>query len=109
MRMGQLQEAEEHFRHAADAQAGESGGLYDLGNIYLRRSKYREAIDCFERLMPNASRGTSFVPQLLAEAYVGAGDEARAVHVLDRLGMSAQQIATEVEQYRQNVSRRKVQ
>jgi tetratricopeptide (TPR) repeat protein len=105
-RRGQLDDAEVNFRRAADAGGDGSTGLYDLGNIYLERKKYREAIDCFERLLPGASHGISFVPQMLAEAYVGVGDGGNAVRVLNGLGMPPERIAAEMDQLRQSVSRR---
>jgi hypothetical protein len=85
---------------------GGFGGLYDLGNIYLKRQKYREAIECFEPLISESSRGLSFVPQLLAEAHIGVGDEAKALGVLNRLGMSPERITAEMDHLRANVSRR---
>jgi hypothetical protein len=106
MKKGQLEQAETYFLRAADEQGGGLAGLTDLGEIYLRRGKYRQAIECFERLMPTVLSGSSAVPQMLAEAYVGVGDEPRALQVLERLGMPTEFVATEMERYRQNVSQR---
>jgi lipopolysaccharide biosynthesis regulator YciM len=105
-RRGQLDDAEREFQLAIQVGGGKSG-WYDLGNIYIQRRKYRQAIDCFERLLPDLSRGVSVVPTLLAEAYIGVGDEANAARVLrDRFGMSDQTVTIELERLRQNVNRR---
>lgn len=106
LRRSQLDDAEREFQLAAQVGGGKSG-LGDLGYIYIQRRKYREAVDCFERLLPDLSRGNSLVPQLLAEAYIGVGDESNAVRVLiDKLGMSDQTLAMELERLRQSVNRR---
>src|SRR5262249_30395762 len=68
MRQGHLEEAEAHFRRVADILPGEPGVPYNLGDVFLRRGKYREAIDCLERLMPTIRHGLSAVPQMLADA-----------------------------------------
>jgi hypothetical protein len=108
---GQLEEAEQHFRAAADLQAEATagiGGMYDLGVIYLQRKKYREAISCFERLVTSkSSHGEmSLVPELLAQGYIGIGDDVGATRVLERAGVPDTLLATTLDRLRQAVSRR---
>jgi tetratricopeptide (TPR) repeat protein len=108
---GQLEEAERHFRAAADLQAGATGGIggmYDLGVIYVQRKKYREAIRCFERLetLKRSHGGISLVPEFLAQAYIGVGDDASATRALERAGIPDALLAPTLDRLRQAVSRR---
>ena len=74
--------------------------------VYLRQSRYREAVDCFEPLMGDALVGNTAVQQNLALAYVGLADEAKAMRVLSTLGWSDDRLAKELESLRQVVASR---
>jgi hypothetical protein len=105
LRSNQLVEAERQYRAALDIDADNAGTLIDLGGLYLRLAKYREAAGCLERV-PLVGGDGGFVHLLLAQAYIGLGDDGRAVQVLTRAGLPNSMIATELERLKNAVARR---
>jgi len=103
-RKNQLVEAEQLFRAALNIDADNTGILIELGGVYLGLAKYRDAAACLERV-PLGGDG-NVTSELLAQAYIGLGDDGRAVQVLTRAGMPNDLIATEIERLKNVVARR---
>jgi tetratricopeptide (TPR) repeat protein len=101
-----LGDAERLSKLAVESDPARLAGLYELGHVHLERKEYQEAAKCFERLLAVPRKELGYVPQLLAEAYVGLGDDAAATRALERLGFRKERIASELARLRQIVSRR---
>jgi len=73
-----------------------------IGHLHFMAGRYRDAIAWWERVAAPNPRGGAQVQQAisLAGAYVGAGQDARAIEVLEAAGLSVDQIATELERWR---------
>jgi hypothetical protein len=102
-----LEEAERFSKLLTDSDASSSTGLSVLGRVYLQRKNYRAAVQIFERLLNDSrQKELGLIPQLLAEAYVGAGNDSAAVRTLERLGYRHAVLAKELTRLRQIVSSR---
>ena len=101
-----LADAERLSKLAVESDPSGRAGLYELGLVYLERKEYHEAAQCFERLLAAPEKKLGYTPQLLAEAYVGLGDDAAATRALERLGFRNERLASELARLRQVVSRR---
>jgi hypothetical protein len=106
LRKNQLLEAEPLFRSALDLDGNNVEALSKLGGIYLRLARYREAADCLERLPPPDGRGDVVVAPALAQAYIGLGDDGRAMQALTRAGIPTNMIASEFARLKSVVARR---
>jgi tetratricopeptide (TPR) repeat protein len=99
-------DAIEHFRAALRESPDDVSAFAGLGNAYLMQNRYREAIDAYERAWPRLARAHSGVPMSLALAYLGVGDEPNARRVLTNGGRTDAEIAAQVRDLREQVSRR---
>lgn len=103
---GRLGEAVTQFRAAVDADTNDKGARNLLGMMYLRLGRYRDAADTLQVLMRDRVVEQSTVPQNLAEAYIGLGDDAKAATVLSVLGWSDTATAKELARLREVVTLR---
>jgi len=58
-------------------------GLFAIGNAYLHRGNYPQALDAYRQLVRSATRMRMVKERMMAEAYAGLGDYYRANHRTD--------------------------
>ena len=71
-----------------------------IGHLHFQAGRYRDAITWWERAALNLRGGRQQHSIRLAGAYVGAGQNARAIEVLEAAGLSNERIATELDRWR---------
>jgi hypothetical protein len=76
-----------------------------IGHLHYQAGRYRDAITWWERAAPNLHRDRPHSIRLAA-AYVGAGQDGRAIEVLQAAGLSDEAIATELERWRRAAAER---
>jgi tetratricopeptide (TPR) repeat protein len=103
----QVDEAIDWFTRATKASPADVESWAGLGHAYLAKNRYREAISAYESVI-GIPGNRAQIHQLLALAYVGAGDEGNAVRVLRVTGKPETSIAPEIERLRGVVRRRPV-
>jgi len=98
---GRFVEARGYLQSARAVKPSGSVGLVELAITHLWLKEYRRAIIVLEQLPP--SHGHSAVPQTLALAYLGVGDDYKAAQVLRRAGMSSPDVVSELDRLRRRV------
>jgi tetratricopeptide (TPR) repeat protein len=78
----------------------------NLALVYLATGRYKEAISGFERIAARRGLTDPAVHRLLAQAYLGVGDEANARRVLSMAGLPSSAQTAELESARQRVRER---
>jgi hypothetical protein len=73
-----------------------------LAASYVGSSRYRDAIDLYERRFPSAERDA-----YLAQAYLGIGDEKSAERVLRAQGLAGPRLALELARHSEEVKKRR--
>lgn len=100
----QFEEAVASYRRAVDAAPTDAGtALMLLGGTYLVMQRYSDAVPVLQQL---PILGPGRLEALLAEAYVGAGNDAEAMNLLQRGGRSQPEVVAEIERLRETVRRR---
>ncbi len=83
---GNLDEAIRSFKAAAEADPADLENYNYLGMAYLQARRFREAVDSLGLALPLARGARSALPEHLALAYVGLGDDRSAAAVLRQAG-----------------------
>ena len=96
-------------QRAIDADPSSAGPYTVLGGAFLQLNRCREAAAALEKVLPIGLAGYTGIPQLLAHAYVCAGDEKNARRVLRLAGFSGAGLDREIAQMRKAVARRRGQ
>jgi len=78
----------------------------NLALLYLITGRYKEAIAGFERIAARRGLQDPAVHGLLAQAYLGVGDEANARRVLSMAGLPSSAQTAELDRARQRVRER---
>ena len=88
--------------------AGADPSLQDsLALLYLATGRYKEAAASYERVVARRGGQDDLAAKLLAQAYVGLGDERKASEVLLKSGVPAGDMAQELTKLRDRVIERR--
>jgi lipopolysaccharide biosynthesis regulator YciM len=109
MRERRFEDAAAAAQRAIDANPSNAGAYTVLGGASLQLNKCREAVRALERVLEVALIGHSAIPELLAQAYVCAGDTANAKRLLRRRGFPEARLDAEIAHLQELASRRRAQ
>ena len=97
---GNTAEAIRRYELAVAAAPNDLDRHADLGFAYLQGRRFREAVNAYRVALPLAQRERSMIPEMLALAYLGLGDEPSAAAVLSSTGTPSQQVTEKLRQLR---------
>jgi tetratricopeptide (TPR) repeat protein len=103
---GQGTQAIESYRRALAFLPDDFELNASLGHTYLGLNRYPEAAAVYERVLPAVAGRESIIPLMLALAYVGAGEEAKAAQLLESNGLPAARTPEAIRELRRLVAQR---
>jgi tetratricopeptide (TPR) repeat protein len=101
---GDFDAALESYERAAVEDPSDGQASLGMADMYLLHARYREALSLYQDLAARPGFARDRIAPFLAQAYVGAGDLASAVSVLQALGLSADEVSTALENMRRRVA-----
>ena len=103
-RLGEFETALDFYRRAAAEDPVNSTATLGLADTYLHLARYREALSVLEGVAGRPGWSLEAIGGALTQAYVGVGDVATAVKVLQSIGLTQEEIAEAIKDMRQYVA-----
>ena len=100
---GRPLDAVEEYRQMIAEDPADEGGYAGLGVALVRARRFKDAIEPLERALPFALKQDSTLPDILAYAYLGIGDELNALRVL-RLALPESLIPARLEKFKASLA-----
>jgi hypothetical protein len=92
------------YQRAAVEDPSDGQATLGMADMYLLHARYREALALYQDIWTRPGFARDRIAPFLAQAYVGAGDLASAVSVLQALGLSVDEVSTTIENMRRRVA-----